>query len=184
MEVLDRSVKTMSNQREEEIAGIFSAHYDKVYNLCSRMCLNRSLAQDVTQEVFIKVFRNLDDFRGQARISTWIYSIAVRQCIDHIRSEKRAVEKIARLLGFSTRRETSLEEDIVARHLGSQILAKMSPTNRALLVLRAYMGLNYEEIGSTLSMTPAGVGVQLSRARKEALKIAQKEGIADAVQGF
>ncbi|MHC9544868.1 MAG: RNA polymerase sigma factor [Vulcanimicrobiota bacterium] len=185
MEILERSVESMEEKHVRDCSGLFSAYYDKVYNLCSRICLNRAEAQDITQETFIKVFRSLGSFKGQSHISTWIYSIAVRQCFDHMRSEKRIYDKAVRLTGFGKREDRNLEDKVVTKHLGSQILSRLSPRNRTLLILKAYMGLNYDEIAAALGSTPASVGVQLCRARREALKIAEREGmIDDELQGF
>ena len=172
----------MEKGKEQEIARLFSEHYEKVHNLCSRMCLNRSTAQEITQEVFIKVFRSLEGFRGESGVSTWIYSIAVNQCLDHMRQEKRWYEKMPILKGLIRSAATPMEENVINRHLGGQILGRMSPTNRTLLILKSYLDCSYEQIAGIMNMTPASVGVQLTRARREALSIAKEEGIYDGMQ--
>ena len=70
---------------------LVSAYEKKIYNYCLRMTNSREDAEDLTQEVFIKVYRSLKNFKGNSQLSTWIYRIAHNICIDNYRRNKATV---------------------------------------------------------------------------------------------
>ena len=157
---------------------IFEQHYGMVFNLCLRMCGNHHTAQDLTQDVFLKVHRNLDKYRGQSKVSTWLWSVSVNRCLDYLKREKGLLSRITRFFHLKEEPAEKVDEQIVNRDAGIRILKELTPQNRALFILKTYLQLSYEEIAKIMNMTPQSVGVQLSRARKAARKIADKEGIS------
>jgi RNA polymerase sigma-70 factor (ECF subfamily) len=78
----------MSNQ-EQVFKEIFQANSKKIYHLCFGYTGDDASANDLLQETFLKVWQNLDKFRNQAMISTWIYRIAVNTCLTYLKKEKR-----------------------------------------------------------------------------------------------
>ena len=78
----------MSNQ-EQVFKEIFQANSKKIYHLCFGYTGDEDSANDLVQETFLKVWQNLDKFRNQAMISTWIYRIAVNTCLTYLKKEKR-----------------------------------------------------------------------------------------------
>ncbi len=82
------------NRRFEEIYG---EYYGKVYNYCLRMVSDRETAGDLTQDIFTRVYQNLDAFEGRSSLSTWIYSIAGNCCMDHFRKRKSFFNTISQL---------------------------------------------------------------------------------------
>lgn len=167
--------------KDEQFVSLFRENYDRIYNLAVRMQSDRIAAQDLTQDIFLKIYNNLENYRGKSNPGTWIYSIAVNHCIDFLRRERSYPGRLQRL--FFERKEPpkDSEDRIIDKSLGMEILRKLSPTNRALMILKLYLQLDYEQIGSIMKLTPASVGVQLTRARKEALKIAEGMGLCDEV---
>jgi len=165
--------------RDEQFVTLFREQYDRIYNLVLRMHPDRGRAQDITQDIFLKIYRSLESFEGRANPGTWIYSIAMNHCIDQLRKERSAFETLKKILLGQSGEPRKTEDRIIDRHLGTEILAKLSPVNRALLVLKLYLDLDYHEIGSIMGLTKASVGVQLTRARREARKIAERLGIYD-----
>lgn len=71
----------------------------------------------------------------------------------------------------------SMEDDILNRHIGLQILKRMSDRNRSLFMLKQYAGLSYEELARVFNVSVGSVGIMLNRARSEAVKAAKEEGI-------
>lgn len=157
---------------------IFEEHYGMVFNLCLRMCGNHHTAQDLTQDVFLKVHRNLDKYRGQAKISTWLWSVSVNHCLDYLKREKGLLERITRFFHLKEEPAEKVDEQVVNKDAGMRILRGLSPQNRALFILKNHLQLSYEEIAGIMNITPQSVAVQLSRARKAARKIAGEEGIS------
>ncbi|MGH2624431.1 MAG: RNA polymerase sigma factor, partial [Sphingobacterium sp.] len=78
-------------QNEALFKSIFDRNNRKVYHLCYGYTGDSDAANDLMQETFIKVWQNLDKFRNQSQISTWIYRIAVNTCLSYLRVEKRKV---------------------------------------------------------------------------------------------
>lgn len=76
-------------RKEQVFEEIFQANSKKIYHLCFGYTGDEDAANDLLQETFLKVWQNLDKFRNQAMISTWIYRIAVNTCLTYLKKEKR-----------------------------------------------------------------------------------------------
>ncbi len=144
---------------EGEFERIYRENRGKVFSTAYRMVGNRADADDITQDVFVKVYKKMDTFRGEAAVSTWIYRIAVNTSLDFLRKRKR-------------RPTVSLEvcPEPVA---GSSILGKLIETMvatlpagyRKVFVLHDIQGLKHSEIGKALGITEGASKSQLHRAR-------------------
>jgi len=75
-----------SNRASQHLDELFQRYHSRVAVWCLRITGNRESAADLAQEVFLKVFRNLDSFRGGAKFSTWLYSVARNHCFNHVKS--------------------------------------------------------------------------------------------------
>jgi len=76
-------------KKEELFRSLVDEHQEMVINTCYRFVFNRQDAEDIAQDVFVEVFRSLDRFREESKLSTWIYRIAVTKSLDHLRRLKR-----------------------------------------------------------------------------------------------
>jgi len=169
----------VTGTRDHQFALLYQDYHHKVLALAGRICLDAAMAQDLTQDVFLKVYQKLGNFRGESNPSTWLYAIAVNHCLDHMRREQ-VKHRFMDLIGWQ--HQKGPDEEALARCEGERVLKKMSLRNRTLLVLKVYLDLDYREIGKLMNMTPASVGVQLTRARREAAIIAREEGTGNEVQ--
>jgi RNA polymerase sigma-70 factor (ECF subfamily) len=140
---------------------------------------DRHAAEDLVQETFLRVIRNLDRFRGHSSMRTWIFSIARNLCLDYLKASGRSRLKLVESLD-STEHDQSVLRKAVPDSLRSdpgrrveldesrarvgRALAGLSPEAKDLLILRAYLGLSYREIALRCKVAPAGVGTRLSRA--------------------
>lgn len=169
---------TSTNDKDRQFEEMFRDHYDLVYNLCLRMGVPARDVQDLCQEVFLSVYRNLDGFRGESKISTWIYKVTVNRCVDYFRLSNRlsrGLEKLARL--WEGNGEKDPGDQVIDRVDGIQVLKKLHPRQRALLVMKVFLGLDYNEMAQVLEVTPQSVGVMLTRARKAARKVCKRKGL-------
>jgi len=160
---------------------LYDRYKDRVYNVCFRISGNGADALDASQETFGILFRKLSEFRGQARLSSWIYRIAINASID-LRRRSRS-RRLPSLEGLRDRRTTggddagsfdledeSLESPLAAasRHeLETEIhqaIGRLSPKLRGITVLRYSEGLSYEEIAETLQISIGTVKSRLARA--------------------
>jgi RNA polymerase sigma factor (sigma-70 family) len=146
---------------------LLQAHEAMVWTLCLRMTGNRALAQDAHQETFIRVWKGLATFRGEARASTWIWRIAVRCCREQLERERRlplvdgggdGPEPAAPGLGA----DVALERGDAARFL----TGLLNPRERALVHLFYTQELSCHEVAEVLEMSPGSVRVALHRARE------------------
>lgn len=145
-------------------------HELPVYRLAVRMLGNASDAEDAAQEIFVRAWRALASFRAESALSTWLYRIAINHCLGVL---GRAELRIGPLTGEEPDprpgpETAALERD--ALHNLKMAIGKLTPEQRAPLVLREFEGLAYEEIGEVLDLTPGAVKGRLYRARLELLK--------------
>jgi RNA polymerase sigma-70 factor (ECF subfamily) len=153
----------------------FRELYDRfspmVYNLCLRMAGDPSRAQDLSQEVFLRVFKGLPRYRGGSSLKTWIYSIALNHCRGRL--GRRGIE----LLDWDEENWShgpvdparGPEEDLLARDGERRIAAVLLtlPVRfREAVILRDLEGLSYEEIASVLRVRTGTVRSRIARGRE------------------
>lgn len=150
----------------------------QIYNFVYRMMGDADDAYDLTQDCFVRAYRSLGNTNAELNVSAWLHRIASNACLDVLRRRKR----IRWLPWDNTKHEHLLEDEgvddpernVVARETTSAVQAtlnKMTPRNRAALVLREYEGLSCEEIGDILGMSRSAVKSVLFRGREEFRKL-------------
>ena len=152
-----------------------------VYNVAFRVTRNSADAEEVTQDVFLKIYHNLKDFQFRSAFNTWVYRITVNTAINRYRKSAREVKDrvvdevvIESLPGDSSAAQGAIQNDNKAR-LGA-LLEKLNPEHRACLVLREIEGLNYREIAASLKIPLNTVRSRLKRAR-QALLVESRKGL-------
>jgi RNA polymerase sigma-70 factor (ECF subfamily) len=158
---------------------LVKTYQNKVYMLAYRYMGNEDDANDMSQEAFIKAYRSLRSFKGDASFGTWIYRITTNVCLDELRRRKRKIapvsldEPLATLDGDVMEREipdqTFAADVIYERKEFSQniqlLLDEMKPEHKTVIVLRDVMELSYEEIAAVLDCSIGTVKSRISRAR-------------------
>ncbi len=150
---------------ERAIRWILNRYRDRVVRLAGHVLHNTREAEDVAQEAFVKAFRQIGQFRGEAGFYAWLYRIVINLCLDRMRRK-------------SAQSETSLEEnvppflhaaspDFDKRLIVEQILNTLSPSMRTALILREVEGLEYEEISQVLQIPLGTVRSRLNTARDQ-----------------
>jgi RNA polymerase sigma-70 factor (ECF subfamily) len=137
-------------------------------------------AEDLLQEVFIKVFKSLSSFKGESQIYTWIYKIATNTAMDklknsHYRSERSkatSLDYIAPLkaLAKSGQDDNGIEYQLFKQEMNQCIadyINKLPDNYRAVFLLKEYDGFSFEEISEILDITVENVKIRLHRARKK-----------------
>lgn len=171
-------------QRGEEAAyeGLIDRFQHPVYSLVYRLMADPTDASDVVQEVFLKVFRNIGNFKSKSSLKTWIYRIAVNEAHNHRRwftrhkrrevgleSEVDGVTDYEAILPDQGRSPYQLAADHEARKLIEDCLKHLNPTFRQAVVLRDVEDLSYEEIAEVLETSLGTVKSRILRGR-EALR--------------
>jgi RNA polymerase sigma-70 factor (ECF subfamily) len=144
---------------------LYDAHVDRVYRLAYRLAGSDDLAQDFTQDTFIRAFERLKDFRGESSFATWLHSIAVSVSLNGLRKVKRLRTREADLNDadhheWSARRA---EPDLKVRL--AQAIDALPPGYRTVFVMHDVEGFTHEEIAGALGLQPGTSKAQLSRAR-------------------
>ncbi len=153
-----------------------------VFSLVFRMVRDRELAEDLTQDTFVKVLSHLDRYRTDFKFSSWLFKIANNVAIDHLRRRQLDTVSIdgsphaltadaveASRFDISDSSENALDE-MEARELGSAIeraITGLRPEYRSCILLRHVEGRSYEEIASTLDLPLGTVKTYIHRARHE-----------------
>jgi len=153
-------------QRGDQVAQrrLYEASNQNVYRLMVRM-VGFQDAADLTQQVFLQVFRRIGQFSGRAQIGTWIYRVAVNEALQHLRRSNRS--RVRSL----TQEPMDLSPDsfvnVDDKELLEQGLGKLEPELRSAFLLREVEGLTYSEIAEALEIPEGTVGSRLNRARRE-----------------
>jgi RNA polymerase sigma-70 factor (ECF subfamily) len=142
----------------------------QIYRLCYRFTSNTDDARDLAQEVFIKAFEHLAQFRKESSLKTWLYRIATNHCINHVKSNtQQFVEVTETVRQTSATAQLELEEREQREHF-RMMVKKLPPKQRAILELRIHEQLSYEEIATmsnrSVSTIKASVFFALEKLRK------------------
>lgn len=180
----NRLLERISEGDEASFEAVFYQHYDRVYGLLFRLVGNRAEAEDLTQEVFLKLHR--DAFRRrfsrqrQHNLSAWLYRTATNAGYNALRGRQRRWQRNTLLVpdpggapGAEQEAEQRERETAVRR-----VLAQLPPRQTQLLLLRQ-MGFSYAECAAAVEVAPGSVGTLLARAA-QAFKQAYLEEIGEA----
>ena len=179
----DADVAALAKEGREPAFRELVRRYERpVFSLIFRMVRDRELAEDLAQDTFIKVLNNIDRYRPEFKLSSWLFKIANNVTIDHLRRRQlatvsldgsphaaTAAEAQATSLDVESRGQSALEA-IESRELGSEIeqaIGKLRPEYRSCILLRHVEGRSYEEIAATLDLPLGTVKTYIHRARHE-----------------
>ena len=155
---------------------IVRAHEATVYHLALRQLGSREDAEDAAQEVFLKAYTGLQSFRGESRLSVWLYRVTNNVCIDFLRRRKETVslsaqdedgEPLELEIPDARFDPAALAERADLREQVGRALDKLPPDARQILLLRELGGQSYDEIAQTLSLDIGTVKSRIFRARKK-----------------
>jgi RNA polymerase sigma-70 factor (ECF subfamily) len=171
-------VERLRQGEDSAFEELLLGYQDAVYNLTYRLLNHPVDAQDVTQEVFLKVFRSLGSFQGKSTLKTWIYRIAIHESYNHRRwfgrhkkGEVSLAEgddharDLAEILPGSSRSPFDLASDSELRAHIEEGLAKINPVFRTAVILRDIEDLSYEEIADVLQISQGTVKSRILRGR-------------------
>jgi RNA polymerase sigma-70 factor (ECF subfamily) len=156
-----------------EAFGVILARYQgRVYSIAANFAANSDDASDLAQDIFLKVYRSLGGFRGQAAFSTWLYRIAVNACVDYTRRRRQATfVPLDDELALSEYDHGPGPEDAAQRRQLRAELARaiggLSTKLRVALILHDVEGLTHEEISRIVGCSVGTTKSRLFRAREE-----------------
>ncbi len=154
---------------------IVERYGERIYNLAFRFAGNRGEAEDLTQDIFLKLYTHLDRYRGDVPLVAWALRLSRNQCIDHYRHHRARYQ--AEAVSEEVLRQLPAGDDQEARsqkrehrRLVHQVLAEMSEALASVVMLKDLQGLSYEEIAGFFEVPVGTVKSRLNRARSELVR--------------
>lgn len=154
------------------------SYQSKVLARCKTVVKDDDAAEDLVQEVFIKLFLKMDTFKGVAKFSTWLETITINTALDYSRKNKKKyheaiTEKLADSVEDLIDSDEPVEEE-VSIQIMEQLLEELSPEDKLILMLKHYEKASVKEIQIALSIGESAVKMRLKRARDRINKLRQK----------
>ena len=153
---------------------IVRLHWRKVFNIAYKFVGKHDLAEDLTQDVFLKLYKSLDTFDRRANFQTWLISVSRNLCIDHYRSVRKERETMNRDINPADlspvapgRSADAMLEQRDRVELLRIALNKLAPTLRTAVLLRDIQELTYQEIADQLKLPEGTVKSRINRGRTE-----------------
>src|SRR6187551_2681837 len=152
----DASLATRAAAGEREAFDVIvERHRRSVYQICYRFVNNHEDASDLAQDVFVRAFKGLARFKGDAALATWLYRVAVNACLNRVALKKPATAELDPAAHIDTRVPSPLD-DVLRMERAEAVraaIAKLPPKQRATLMLRVYQECSHEEIATALGST-------------------------------
>lgn len=176
-------IKKIKNGDLDAFSELVHRYEKKAFSFTYRMLKDVHLAEDATQEAFLRVFSKIDSFRGSSSFSTWFYTILNNICLDILRKKSRRADAISieRTNSDEDEYELQIEDSSPGPYENLQkkdamrvleaALLELSDEHRAVVIMRDIDGLEYEEIAKILGISLGTVKSRLSRARLSLRKI-------------
>jgi len=159
----EASLISQAQQGEQQaFYQLYQCYQRRMYALCWRMLADKESAEDVCQEVFVQLWQNISNFRGESKFSTWLHSVATNVVLGHLRKNKSWLQKVF-----------SIEDNPVAE-IGQEMpelstldkhIMRLPERARLVFVLFAVEGYRHEEIANMLNMAVGSSKAQYHRAR-------------------
>lgn len=176
-------IKGLLEKDENSFRELIDTYQDKVFRTCIGFVHHQEDAEDLTQEVFIEIFRSIEKFRKESKISTWLYRIAVNKSLNHLKKRKQQslIQSIqhffdARKNEFSNNvKEISAQEkDVLAEKETAKALNKalagLAENQRIVFTLAKYDDLSYQQISEIMNISVSSVESLMYRAKQNLQK--------------
>ena len=147
---------------------IYDRYSSRIYNFAYRFLRNAEAAEDATQEVFVKMLKHANQFHGDAKLSTWLFSITANWCRDYLRkSDNKAKEAEDVLIQIPAPAELAPDRNLERRQNEERVqraLGALTPEQREAILLSRYQGLSYAEIAQISGCSEGAVKTRVFRA--------------------
>ena len=170
--MIDENVQLAAAGNADAFEELYRQHHRRVYSLCFRLTHSASDAEDLTQNVFIQIFRKLNTFRGDSSFTTWLHRLTVNEVLMHFRKNavrrERTTEDGTTPTQIVRGTQNHARMSVVDRIALHEAIQQLSPGYRAVLILHDVEGYEHEEIGKILG---CAVGTSKSQLHKARLKL-------------
>lgn len=159
-------MEAVKNGDLQQVSVLFERYHKRIYNFLARMTIDRDLAEDLTQNVFLRIMKYRSSYREGMRFQSWIYQVARNIFSDHYQAHKNkfsdfiTVDKISDHLPESEETYDREEQE----KLLTRSMALLSDEQRELLVLTRFQHMKYEDVALIMDTTVANIKVKVHRA--------------------
>lgn len=181
-EIEKNLIKKSSEGDMEAFEQIYEISSPYVYRVVYQITNNEQDAQDVTQDVFVKIYNNIKDFNLKSSFKTWAYKISINTAINAVKKRSKGMHKqidydvVINSISYGDNPDNRNIEKESSDLLLTSLLQMLNPKQRACIVLREIEGLSYEEISQTLNIKINTVRSRLRRARQNLLNFRKQAG--------
>ncbi|WP_353101931.1 RNA polymerase sigma factor [Myroides odoratus] len=156
---------------------LYDRYGQKVYQKCLGFAESRDAAEDLTQDVFVKLYLNLKSFRGESKFSTWLYSFTYNHCVNYSKSilkrQRDNVELREEAMYVSTADEEVTDEEIFSLTVEKlqEALGLIDPEDKIVLLMKYQDDKSIREIAQLLELGESAVKMRLHRAKKKIVEL-------------
>ena len=155
-------------QNDDFFARLVKEHKSTIYMVCYMFSNDEDEVNDLFQETLINMWKGIDSFREESKISTWIYRVALNTCLLQERKKKKEAKKVPLTMNVNFF-EDSDANSVQVRQLHQRI-GRLGLVDRA-LVMMWLEGMSYDEMGAVMGISPQNVGVKLFRIKEQLKKL-------------
>ena len=175
-------IASLQEKSQSAFKYLVESYQNKVFNTCLGLLQNPEEAEEIAQDVFIEVYKSIHSFRGDSKLSTWLYRVATTKSLDRIRKLK-AKKRFAFLKSIGGSKEDEEVQPVTFLHPGIQMEQKehaqalfmainqLPDNQRVAFTLVKVEGLPYQEVGEVMSMSLSSIESLMFRARKNLQKL-------------
>lgn len=180
-------VERLKQENVAALGELYELYAKKIYNRCYFILKNKALAEDATQEVFLKAFQNIKSLKDPNSLGGWINRMAYNFCIDFIRKEKKNkqaesnIENFEQLTDFLTEMDTINQEKEIQKAVLAEIQL-LTETERLVILLHYWEGTSVAEIAQQLNMGDSAVKMKLVRTRTKLKDRLKEKGINHSLE--
>ncbi|MFN3330866.1 MAG: RNA polymerase sigma factor [Acidobacteria bacterium] len=163
----------------EAFEELYKRHYRRVYSLCLRMLQNTAEAEDLTQDVFVQLYRKIGSFRGDSAFTTWLYRLTINQVLMHFRKRfvkfETTTEEEQKPVQIVPGTENHNRMPVVDRIALERAIAQLPEGYKTVFILHDVEGYEHEEVAQILSCSVGTSKSQLHKARAKLRKLLLKK---------
>lgn len=178
LERLEDILRHKSGTQNPDIGHMIDQYGDLVMTLCKRILIDNRLVEEATQDTFVKAYKNLDRFRADCSLKTWIYRIAYHTAIDYSRKKKQKLVSYEEIpfdsSPHSTENPYQNMEDYEQKMWVQNSISRLPPEQAALITLYYLEEKNVREVSEITGLTESNIKIKLFRARKSLAEILVK----------
>ncbi|MEO8210920.1 MAG: sigma-70 family RNA polymerase sigma factor [bacterium] len=179
-------IDAFNNGNQNAFNIIIRKYQKKIYWVIRKMVLDHDDADDITQEVFLKLYRSLQDFRGESKFFTYVYKIAINYSLNHINKNKKIITRKVNIEYIDLKSHYKKADDELDSNQRTKILenaiASLPEQQRAVFNMRYYDNLTYEEISDIMNKSVGGMKANYFHAIKKIEKYLKGNKIFESLE--